>query len=77
MSNSTLDNLVGVNPLLTNLAVGVGADQNFIGEQALSTIVAPAETVVYRKASPKATPRRSAASARCRTKSTCRSRPAR
>lgn len=51
MSDTLLDKLAGVNPLLSNLIVGVAPDQNYIAEQALSTITADAETVTYRKAS--------------------------
>lgn len=50
MSDTVLDKLAGINPLLSNLIVGVQADQNFIAEQALPTITADAETVTYRKA---------------------------
>lgn len=51
MSNTTLDNLIGVNPLLSNVMVGVCSDQNLIAEQALTVIPATAETMTYRKAS--------------------------
>jgi hypothetical protein len=51
MSDTVLDKLAGVDPLLSNLIVGVGGDQNYIGEQALPVITTRAETVTYRKGS--------------------------
>src|SRR5687768_14871822 len=50
MSDTLLDKLAGVNPLLSNLIVGVSADQNYVAEQALTPIAAQAETITYRKA---------------------------
>ena len=49
MSDTVIDKLAGINPLLSNMIVGVGGDQNYIHEQALPVIETPALTVTYRK----------------------------
>lgn len=51
MSDTVLDKLQGINPLLSNMMIGVGGDQNFISEQALPVITTEAENVTYRKGS--------------------------
>jgi hypothetical protein len=49
MSDTLLDNLQATNPLLSDLIVGVGGDQNFIADQVLPIVAVPSENVTYRK----------------------------
>jgi hypothetical protein len=49
MADTGLSNLQGLNPLLSNMIVCVGGDQNFIAEEVLPVIQTEAEVVTYRK----------------------------